>query len=162
MKTTELEALMNELGLDGPGSRQTSEYAQFARTLYAAVRDLDPTRPVIENDWVEPDPDRVFSSPILTAHWYGRLHADYLEKLERESRRWAGTGRPFFVSEFGDWGLPMMPEHPEPPFWDALKEIAAERALSVQALIGDIDAGRGAANLSSAIRIFVLREVRAR
>jgi predicted DNA-binding ribbon-helix-helix protein len=50
----------------------------------------------------------------------------------------------------------------EPPFWDALKEIAAERALSVQALIGDIDAGRGAANLSSAIRVFVLREVRAR
>jgi predicted DNA-binding ribbon-helix-helix protein len=50
----------------------------------------------------------------------------------------------------------------EPPFWDALKDIAAERALSVQALIGDIDAGRGAANLSSAIRVFVLREVRAR
>jgi predicted DNA-binding ribbon-helix-helix protein len=50
----------------------------------------------------------------------------------------------------------------EPPFWDALKEIAAERALSVQALIGDIDAARGGANLSSAIRVFVLREVRAR
>jgi predicted DNA-binding ribbon-helix-helix protein len=50
----------------------------------------------------------------------------------------------------------------EPPFWDALKEIAAERAVSVQALIGDIDAGRGGANLSSAIRVFVLREVRAR
>jgi predicted DNA-binding ribbon-helix-helix protein len=50
----------------------------------------------------------------------------------------------------------------EPPFWDALKDIAAERALSVQALIGDIDAGRGGANLSSAIRVFVLREVRGR
>jgi predicted DNA-binding ribbon-helix-helix protein len=50
----------------------------------------------------------------------------------------------------------------EPPFWDALKDIAAERALSVQALIGEIDAGRGGANLSSAIRVFVLREVRAR
>ena len=35
---------------------------------------------MIENDWVEPDPDRVFSSPILTAHWYGRLHRDYLDR----------------------------------------------------------------------------------
>ena len=77
-----LWSAMNELGLDGPGSRESSAYAQFARTLYAAVRDCDPTRPVIENDWVEPDPDRVFSSPILTAHWYGRLHLDYLDKLE--------------------------------------------------------------------------------
>jgi predicted DNA-binding ribbon-helix-helix protein len=50
----------------------------------------------------------------------------------------------------------------EPPFWDALKDIAAERALSVQALIGDIDAGRGGANLSSAIRVFILGEVRGR
>jgi hypothetical protein len=113
-----LWSAMNELGLDGPGSRQTAEYAQFARTLYAAVRDLDPTRPVIENDWVEPDPDRVFSSPILTAHWYGRLHADYLDKLERESSRWADTGRPFFVTEFGDWGLPLMPRRELPAFWD--------------------------------------------
>ena len=126
-----LWSAMNELGLDGPpGTRETSAYAQFARTLYAAVRDSDPTRPVIENDWVEPDPDRVFSSPILTAHWYGRLHADYLEKLERESRRWADTGRPFFVSEFGDWGLPMMPDHPEPPFWDAREVYAAGLAGS--------------------------------
>jgi hypothetical protein len=113
-----LWSAMNELGLDGPGSRETTAYAQFARTLYAAVRDCDPTRPVIENDWVEPDPDRVFSSPILTAHWYGRLHADYLDKLERESRRWAGTGRPLYITEFGDWGLPMMPEQEQPPFWD--------------------------------------------
>jgi hypothetical protein len=113
-----LWSAMNELGLDGPGSRETVEYAQFARTLYAAVRDADPTRPVIENDWVEPDPDRVFSSPILTAHWYGRLHADYLDKLERESRRWSDTGRPLFITEFGDWGLPLMPQRELPTFWD--------------------------------------------
>ncbi|HEX8343220.1 MAG TPA: glycoside hydrolase family 2 TIM barrel-domain containing protein, partial [Actinoplanes sp.] len=113
-----LWSAMNELGLDGPGSRETAQYAQFARTLYAAVRQADPTRPVIENDWVEPDPDRVFSSPILTAHWYGRLHAEYLDKLERQSSRWSDTGRPFFVTEFGDWGLPMMPQRELPPFWD--------------------------------------------
>jgi len=50
----------------------------------------------------------------------------------------------------------------EAPFWDALKDIAAARGASVQALIGEIDAGRGGANLSSAIRVFVLREVRGR
>ena len=50
----------------------------------------------------------------------------------------------------------------EAPFWDALKDIAAARGVSVQALIGNIDAGRGDANLSSAIRVFVLREIRGR
>jgi len=50
----------------------------------------------------------------------------------------------------------------EAPFWDALKDIAAVRGASVQALVGEIDAGRGGANLSSAIRVFVLREVRGR
>lgn len=50
----------------------------------------------------------------------------------------------------------------ETPFWDALKDIAAARGASVQALVGEIDAGRGGANLSSAIRVFVLREVRGR
>ena len=50
----------------------------------------------------------------------------------------------------------------EAPFWDALKDIAAVRGASVQALVGEIDAGRGSANLSSAIRVFVLREVRGR
>lgn len=50
----------------------------------------------------------------------------------------------------------------EAPFWDALKDIAAVRGASVQALVGAIDAGRGGANLSSAIRVFVLREVRGR
>ena len=50
----------------------------------------------------------------------------------------------------------------EAPFWDALKDIAAARRASVQALVAEIDAGRGGANLSSAIRVFVLREVRGR
>ena len=50
----------------------------------------------------------------------------------------------------------------EAPFWDALKDIAAARGASVQALVGEIDADRGGANLSSAIRVFVLREVRGR
>lgn len=49
----------------------------------------------------------------------------------------------------------------EDPFWEALRVIASDRDQSVQALIGAIDAGRGAQNLSSAIRVFVLAAVRA-
>jgi len=40
-------------------------------------------------------------------------------------------------------------------FWDALKEVAAARGLSLNALIEEIDRGRGA-NLSSAVRIYLL------
>ena len=48
----------------------------------------------------------------------------------------------------------------EEPFWDALRAAADRRGVSVQALIGRIDAGRGEQNLSSAIRVFVLETVR--
>jgi predicted DNA-binding ribbon-helix-helix protein len=48
----------------------------------------------------------------------------------------------------------------EAPFWDALKDIAQARGISVQALIGELDAARGGDNLSSAIRVFVLDAVR--
>jgi len=73
----------------------------------------------------------VFVSPILTAHWYGRLHADYLRRLEEKTARWAGEGRPFFVSEYGDWGLPEMPELAEQPFWDARDVFVAGLAQSL-------------------------------
>jgi predicted DNA-binding ribbon-helix-helix protein len=49
----------------------------------------------------------------------------------------------------------------EQPFWDALRDVAGQGGVSVQALIGEIDAGRGEQNLSSAIRVFVLDAVRA-
>jgi len=45
----------------------------------------------------------------------------------------------------------------EPQFRAALKEIATERGLSVAALVTGVNADRGNANLSSAIRVFVLR-----
>jgi predicted DNA-binding ribbon-helix-helix protein len=44
----------------------------------------------------------------------------------------------------------------EDEFWEALKEIANERGMSRQALIASIDAERRNANLSSAIRVFVI------
>ena len=50
----------------------------------------------------------------------------------------------------------------ELPFWEALRAIAVEEGLSVQALIGRIDAERAGQNLSSAIRVYVLRSVQRR
>ncbi|HEU6441255.1 MAG TPA: ribbon-helix-helix domain-containing protein [Microvirga sp.] len=50
----------------------------------------------------------------------------------------------------------------EEPFWQILREIAEREKLSVQALIGRIDAERGEQNLSSAIRVFVLMDLRNR
>jgi predicted DNA-binding ribbon-helix-helix protein len=44
----------------------------------------------------------------------------------------------------------------EDAFWKALKEIAVARDLTLSDLVGSIDAGRQQANLSSAIRLFIL------
>lgn len=50
----------------------------------------------------------------------------------------------------------------EEPFWAGLKEIAGSRSLTVAALVREIDAGRGTANLSSALRVTVLAHYRDR
>jgi predicted DNA-binding ribbon-helix-helix protein len=44
----------------------------------------------------------------------------------------------------------------EDEFWDALKEIASDRYVMPSDLVADINANRQHANLSSAIRVFVL------
>ena len=44
----------------------------------------------------------------------------------------------------------------EDAFWRRIQIIAAKRSQSTSALIAEIDAARGKANLSSAIRVFVL------
>ncbi len=46
----------------------------------------------------------------------------------------------------------------EDAFWRRLRAIAAERGLSLNGLAAMIDASRGDANLSSAIRVFVLED----
>ena len=43
----------------------------------------------------------------------------------------------------------------EDAFWRELKALAKKRSQSINALVAEIDAGRGEANLSSAIRVFV-------
>ncbi|HMA16599.1 MAG TPA: ribbon-helix-helix domain-containing protein [Kiloniellaceae bacterium] len=45
-------------------------------------------------------------------------------------------------------------------FWDALKEVAAARGLSLNVLIEEIDRERGS-NLSSAVRVYLLNHYRA-
>jgi predicted DNA-binding ribbon-helix-helix protein len=52
----------------------------------------------------------------------------------------------------------------EPAFWAALKEIAARRGVSLNRLIEGIDTARPTAgsNLSSTLRVFVLRDLQAR
>ncbi len=49
----------------------------------------------------------------------------------------------------------------EAEFWDALKDIAGRRDCSVAALIAEIDSTR-TGNLSSAVRVFVLRDLQER
>jgi predicted DNA-binding ribbon-helix-helix protein len=44
----------------------------------------------------------------------------------------------------------------EDEFWNALKEIAGKRAIHLSDLVAEVDERRGDANLSSALRVFVL------
>jgi predicted DNA-binding ribbon-helix-helix protein len=48
----------------------------------------------------------------------------------------------------------------ENEFWESLREIAKGRRETISQLISDIDEGRQFANLSSAIRLFILRHYR--
>ena len=50
----------------------------------------------------------------------------------------------------------------EQPFWDVVREIAAAEAITVSAVLRQVDAARAQANLSSAVRVYVLEQVRAR
>jgi predicted DNA-binding ribbon-helix-helix protein len=46
----------------------------------------------------------------------------------------------------------------EQAFWLRLRDIAAQRRMSIAALVAEVDAQRAGVNLSSAIRVFVLEE----
>ena len=49
----------------------------------------------------------------------------------------------------------------EQEFWEALREIASTRKTKLTTLVQQIDEGRGEGNLSSAIRVYVFRHLRA-
>ena len=48
----------------------------------------------------------------------------------------------------------------EEPFWSAVREIARAQDMTVSSLLRQIDRGRRNTNMSSAIRMFVLENVR--
>lgn len=48
----------------------------------------------------------------------------------------------------------------EQPFWDAFRDLAESERISTSALLRKVDAERSDANLSSAIRVYVLRRMR--
>ncbi len=48
----------------------------------------------------------------------------------------------------------------EPPFWNALKDIAVLKNTSINALVAQIDKSRRSGGLSSAIRIYILNHYR--
>ncbi len=48
----------------------------------------------------------------------------------------------------------------EDAFWTGLREIARSRTMTVSAVVADIDMRRQHANLSSAVRLFVLEHAR--
>jgi predicted DNA-binding ribbon-helix-helix protein len=50
----------------------------------------------------------------------------------------------------------------EPEFWEGLETLAARRGVRLAALIEEIDAMRQTPNLSSALRVAVLRDVQGR
>ncbi len=50
----------------------------------------------------------------------------------------------------------------EDDFWRALKDIAHEKKITLNALVALIDAERSGNNLSSAIRLYVLNHYRSR
>jgi predicted DNA-binding ribbon-helix-helix protein len=47
----------------------------------------------------------------------------------------------------------------ESAFWEALRRVARQRNIAIAALVAEIDAGRGDAGLSSAIRVWILRDL---
>ncbi len=50
----------------------------------------------------------------------------------------------------------------EEPFWQAVREITDARDITVSELLRQIDRDRQEANLSSAVRVFVLEQARQR
>lgn len=46
----------------------------------------------------------------------------------------------------------------EPEFWQALQKAASHRKITASALVEEIDQARGERNLSSAVRVWLLKE----
>jgi len=49
----------------------------------------------------------------------------------------------------------------EPEFWEALQTAASKRRVTAAALVAEIDQARGERNLSSAVRVWLLKQAAA-
>lgn len=47
----------------------------------------------------------------------------------------------------------------EPEFWESLRKFATDERKSLATLVGEIDNARGDRNLSSAIRVWILKRL---
>jgi hypothetical protein len=95
----------NEIGIDGSNIRESKGYSDFMRELVNAILKIDSSRPLIENDWIDPELTHVYKSDIVTSHWYGRLTKEYLLILNEKCILLSELNKPFMVTEFGDWGI---------------------------------------------------------
>jgi hypothetical protein len=97
-----LWTLTNELCLACPDALDSEPYRAFIDALTREVRALDPSRPIVENDWVDAPP-RLVHTDIRTPHWYGRASKGFLDTIDE---RLHAAAPPVYVTEFGEWGLP--------------------------------------------------------
>jgi predicted DNA-binding ribbon-helix-helix protein len=71
--------------------------------------------------------------------------------------------RPFAKNRNTSWSINLSKRNTsislEAVFWEELKKIALNRHVRPSQLVAEIDAGRNNANLSSAIRVFVLMTI---
>ena len=107
--------LLNEVGLMDASMLDTDAYRSFVRELVDAVIALDDGRPVVENDWVF-ERERLVSCDVRTSHWYGRATSGFARFLDDKLAATAKESGPFYVTEFGEWGLPS--SESGDAFWD--------------------------------------------
>lgn len=119
----------NELGIDGLNIRESQGYSDFMKELVNAILKLDATRPLIENDWIDPELTHIYKSDIVTSHWYGRLTKKYLLTLREKCTLLRELNRPFMITEFGDWGISSL-DFQSNEFWN-YRDYYAERLESM-------------------------------
>ena len=114
--------LTNEIGISERSIPSSDGYRTLIRRLVDEVRNLDPARPIIENDWID-SPDLLIESDVRSPHWYGRATSTFLQTLDEKIRTASEDDSPLYVTEFGEWGLPSAENGKE--FWDQEDDLHA-------------------------------------
>jgi hypothetical protein len=114
--------LTNEIGISEKEIPSSDGYRELIAALSEKVRELDPTRPIIENDWLATQ-EHLVASDIRSPHWYGRATSTFLEDLDERVEKASADDSPLYVTEFGEWGLPSSEDGRE--FWDQNDDLQA-------------------------------------